>query len=657
MKKLLCAAVIAAASAAPSFAAPAANTGPDGVPTIANASPDGARGVGAPAPTRHGGPAGLNSALTPEEEARAFLSAYSASYQGVYAVSQDVSWAASTDVTPEHDGGRIAANKALAAVTGSRYVIETARRLLARKAELSPLTARQLEKVWLDAAENPATIPDVVAKRVEAESRQSSVMDSFQFCLEKKPEGACAKPVTANEMDDILVSSRDLSLRLKTWNASKEIGPALKPGLARLQGLRNAAAREFGYSSYYDLQAADLGMNTKELAELLDGFINDIQPLYEQLHCWTKYELAKRYNQPVPKLIPAHWIGNRWAQEWPGIVDGVDLNPLFKDRKPEWIIRQAEDFWVSMGFAKLPEAFWKKSDLYPVPSDGKRNKNTHASAWHIDLDQDVRSLMSVEPDAQWWGTAHHELGHIFYFQAYARPQVPVLLRRGGNRAWHEGIAELGALAAMQAPYLEKRGVLPEGRKIDQNRWLLNEALEQTIAFMPWAAGTVSAWERDLYDGDLPPEKWNARWWELAAKYQGIAPPPAAGGERPAPSGTASPGSPRGEEYCDGCTKTHVNDNPAYYYNYALATVMKYQLHTHICRNILKVDPHACTYYGSRAVGDFLRGLMSAGATRDWRELWKEKLGEDLSTKPMMDYFGPLLDYLKKENKGRSCGWR
>ena len=36
--------------------------------------------------------------------------------------------------------------------------------------------------------------------------------------------------------------------------------------------------------------------------------------------------LAARYKQPVPKLIPAHWINNRWSQEWPGLVLGVDLD-------------------------------------------------------------------------------------------------------------------------------------------------------------------------------------------------------------------------------------------------------------------------------------------------------------------------------------------
>jgi len=504
---------------------------------------------------------------------------------------------------------------------------------------------RQLEKILLAAAETPGTLPEVVARRVEAESRQSSTLDSFQFCMERTSgtlgqTAGCAKPVTANWIDQRLRESRDLAEREKVWAASKETGPVLKAGLAELRDLRNQVARHFGYSSFFALQVADYGMTVPEMTALLDGFQRDIQPLYKELHCWTKHELAKRYGRPVPKgAIPAHWISNRWAQNWTTIVEGVDLDPLFKGKTPEWIVQQAEAFYVSLGFPKLPEGFWKRSDLYPVPAGSARKKNTHASAWHVDLDKDVRSLMSVESNGQWFSTSHHELGHIYYYLMYTRPEVPLVLRAGANRAFHEGVGELITIASQQVPYLRQVGLLPPDQKIDQGKWLLNEALEETLAFLPWSAGTISAWERDLYEKDLPTSVWNKTWWDYARRYQGVEPPAA-----------------RGEDSCDACTKTHVNDDPAQYYDYAIATVLKYQLHTHICRNILKAEPTSCNYFGRPEVGDFLRGLLREGALRDWRTLLKEKIGQDLSTKPMMDYFQPLTAFLKKENAGRSCGW-
>ncbi|MCX5787459.1 MAG: M2 family metallopeptidase [Elusimicrobia bacterium] len=572
-----------------------------------------------------------------EREAKAFLATYEKLYQAVYTVAQKQAWLASTDVSPAHDEGRVAGNKALAALTGDGYVIETARRLRAHDSELSPLTRKQLERVWLYAAENPGTLPEASAERVEAESRQSSTMDSFPFCLERQG-GKCVRPTTPNEIDDVLVSSRDLAVRLKYWNAAKESGPALKPGLIELRDLRNQVARAFEYPSYFDLQVAWYEMSTPEMMKMLEDTLKDIQPLYRQLHCWTKYELAKRYGEPVPKRIPAHWLGNRWAQEWPGLVEGVDLDPLFKTRTPEWIAKQAEAFYVSLGLGALPENFWRNSDLYPVDPKARR-KNTHATAWHIDLDHEVRSLQSIEPNAYWWGTAHHEFGHIYYFLSYARPEVPILLRDGANRAFHEGFGDMIAIAASQQPYLRDVGVLPSTATIDQTRWLLNEALGETITFLPFSAGTMSHWERDLYAGNLPPSEWNARWWQYVRQFQGVDPPET-----------------RGEDLCDACTKTHINDNPAYYYTYAVGTVFKYQVHDHICRTILHQDPRSCDYRGHKEVGDFLKGLLSVGATRDWRQLMRETTGADLSSKPMLDYFSPLMSYLKEQNKGRSCSW-
>ena len=594
------------------------------------------KGAIKPAPTRTPQPA--SAANSPPEAVRQFLEMYSSLYRAVRYEAQKAEWAASTDVTPEHIAGRIAAGKALASMAGNPYVIERSREFLKRPDRLKPIETRQLKKILLNASEAPGTIPEIVAQRVEAEGRQSGRLDSFQFCLERQGE-KCVKPVTANGIDDMLNESSDLAERLRAWEASKETGPALKPGLVELRRLRNAVAREMGYRSFFDLQVADYDMSVDEMIAMLEGFLKDMDPLYRELHCWTKHELAKKFNRPVPKLIPAHWINNRWSQNWTGIVEGVDLDPYFKDRSPEWIVKKAEAFYVSLGFPELPEAFWKLSDLYPVPAGSDRKKNTHASAWDMDLSGDVRSLQSIEADSRWFSTAHHELGHIYYYLSYDRPEVPVVLRVGANRAFHEGIGELISLASRQAPYLAAVGILPPGESLDQKKWLLNEALEETVPFIPWSAGVMSFWERDLYENDLPESQFNQRWWEYVAKYQGVTPP-----------------GPRGEEFCDPATKTHINDDPAQYYDYAIATVLKYQLHDRICRGILKQDPHACNYYGNKEVGKFLKGILEQGATRPWREVIRDATGSDLTTKPMMTYFQPLLEDLKKQNAGRQCGW-
>jgi len=360
------------------------------------------------------------------------------------------------------------------------------------------------------------------------------------------------------------------------------------------------------------------------------------RPLYDGLHCFAKHALADRFKRPVPKLIPAHWLGNRWAQAWPGLVEGTSLDPSFKGKSPEFIVRTAEDFYVSLGFPRLPEIFWKRSDLFPVPSNSPRKKNTHATAWHIDGESDVRSLMSVEPNQQWFGTAHHELGHVYYDLAYATADVPYLLRAGANRAFHEAVGELARLASQQIPYLRKLGLVRPGREPDASAALLQSALD-SIVFLPFAAGTMTHFEHDLYERDLPVAEWQDRWWQYVATYQGVVPP----GQRAA-------------DLCDACTKTHINDDPAQYYDYAMATLIKFQLHDHICRQIVKQEPRACDYSGSEPAGRFLRDILRLGATRDWRKVMRDATGEDIGPRAMLDFYQPVLEDLAKRNQGLDC---
>src|SRR5438132_450829 len=382
-----------------------------------------------------------------QERADRFLVLANAGYQAVFRVNSEAQWAAVTDVTPEHDAAAEATAKAYAAFNGNPAIINEARELLTHQKELSDITVRQLKQLLLNAAEGPMTNPDLVAKRVAAETKQASLMNGFEFKLN-------GQKITANQIDDKLEKSTDLAERKAVWEASKEIGPALKPNLVILRHLRNGVAREMQYPDYFSLEVAAYGMTTNEMLKMLDGWMATLRPLYLQLHTWTKYKLAEKFHQPVPKKIPAHWINNRWAQEWPDLVEAANVDKYFNGRKPEWIIKTAEQFYTGLGFTPLPQSFWEQSDLYPLPPDSKRKKNTHASCWHIDLENDIRSLQSIEPNSRWFFTAHHELGHGYYFRAYSRPEVPYLLRLGAAPGFHEGVGELIALASSQVPYLQ-----------------------------------------------------------------------------------------------------------------------------------------------------------------------------------------------------------
>jgi peptidyl-dipeptidase A len=544
------------------------------------------------------------------------------------------------DVTEAHTAAQVSTTQKVNQFVGSPQVIETVTRLLSQRDKLDDLTIRQLQKIRLRAAEAPGSLPEVVKERTQREARQSAVQDGFSYTL--KRDGKPDEHPTANDIDQVLVSSRDLNERRLYWETSKTIGRLLREGLLRLRDLRNEVARTMGFDNFFALQVADYGMTVPEMVALCDQIVAQVRPLYTQLHTWAKHTLAKRYNAKVPEgMIPAHWLPNRWGQDWPSLVENVDMDTPFKGKPKEYITKQAERFYCSLGFPSLPQSFWARSDLYPADPRSGRKKNSHASAWHINLRDDVRSLMSIEPNNRWFTTAHHELGHIYYYMTYSTDRVPYLLRTGANRAFHEGIGDLIGLAASQRPYLHKMGLLPpEAQKALPITFLLDTALDGgSVVFLPWSAGTMTHYEHDFYTGAISDQEMNAGWWHHVGCFQGVAPPAL-----------------RPESLCDAATKTHINDDPAQYYDYAIGTLIKFQLHDHIAREILKQDPHDCNYYGNTHVGDFLRGILSLGATRDWKTVLHEATGEGLTARPLLAYFQPLSEWLQRENQGRKIGW-
>ncbi len=567
-----------------------------------------------------------------QREADTYLADYAKSFQRLSYESQLAEWASNTHIVAGDTTNAARtrqADEALARFVGSVENITRIRGYLAQRSRLKPIQVRQFEVMLYNAADQPQTVAELVKQRIAAQTAQVERLYGFQFRLR-------GKPVTPNQIDEILRQSRSLAERRAAWKASKEVGPALKPGLVRLRDLRNATVRALDYPDFFSYKVADYGMSSEEMLRLTDTLVAQLRPLYRELHTWARYELARRYGRPVPDLIPADWLPNRWAQDWSDLVSvtGLNVDSALRGRTAEWVVRQGEAFYQSLGFDSLPGTFWERSSLYPVAADAPYKKNTHASAWHMDLDQDVRSLMSVEPNRWWYETAHHELGHIYYFMTYSRPDVPLVLRNGANRAYHEGIGSMIGLASLQRRFLVDRGLAPAGARADSIAQLLQEALN-FVVFVPFSAGTMTRFEHVLYAENLPPDQFNAKWWELVRRYQGVAPP-----------------SPRDERYADGVTKTHINDSPAQYYDYALSNALLFQLHEHIARSILGQDPHDTDYFGHRAVGDFLRHLMAPGASRPWREVLQETTGRELDAQAMVDYFRPLYRWLLVQNRGR-----
>jgi peptidyl-dipeptidase A len=576
----------------------------------------------------------IATTVVTQADAQAYLDSYATEFQRLYYASAQAEWASNTHIV-EGDSTNArrtkAANEAYASFVGSVANIERIRGYLAQKDRLTPIQVRQLEAMLYAAANQPQTVPDVVRRRIAAETEQTEKLYGYTFMVG-------GKAVTPNQIDSTLRNSTNIADRRAYWESSKAVGPTLKPGIMNLRSLRNQTVQALGYPDFFTYQVSDYGMTTDEMLQMTDNLLRQIRPLYRELHTWARYELARKYNVPVPEYLPAHWLPNRWGQSWEDLArseGGPNLDDAFKGKTAEWVVRSGEDFYKSLGFPALPASFYEKSSLYPLPANAPYKKNTHASAWHLDLESDVRSLMSVEPNADWYETSHHELGHIYYYVAYTRPEVPLVLRGGANRAYHEAIGSMIGLASMQRPFLVGRGLLPAGVQGDERAQLLREALNY-IVFMPFSAGVMTRFEHELYANNLSPDQWNARWWELARRYQGIVPP-----------------APRGEQFADALTKTHINDDPGQYYDYALSFALLFQMHNHIARDILGQDPRNTNYYGSTGVGDFLRTLMAPGASRPWRDVLRETTGQELNANAMMEYFAPLYAWLQEQNRGRT----
>src|ERR1700747_1641644 len=219
-------------------------------------------------------PATFALAASPiQERADRFLALANAGYQALFRVNSEAQWLAVTDVTPEHDAAAQATGKAYAALNGNPAIIAEARDLLIHEKELTPLSVRQLKQLLLNAAEGPMTNPDLVAKRVEAETKQASILNSFEFKLN-------GQKITANEIDDKLEKSADLNERKAVWEASKESGPALKPNLVVLRDLRNGVAKEMKYPDYFALEVAAYGMTTDEMLQMVEDWMGSLSPLY-----------------------------------------------------------------------------------------------------------------------------------------------------------------------------------------------------------------------------------------------------------------------------------------------------------------------------------------------------------------------------------------
>ena len=495
----------------------------------------------------------------------------------------------------------------------------------------------------------PSPLDDALAGEIAGISAELDAMyGTGQHCF---GEGDC---YDLEAFEAIIDNSRDPDELLKAWEGWRNIGKPMKDMYLRMVEIGNQGAQDLGYTGLTDLWFSQYDMEADDFLAETDRVWDELKPLYDALHCHVRNELSEHYGEAVVSKegsMPAHVLGNMWGQSWANIYDlvytpdnpaadtNIDLTKILaeKDIGEIEMVEIAENFFLSLGFEPLPKTFWERS-LFIKPQD--HNVVCHASAWDLDSDaNDLRVKMCIERNAEDFSTIHHELGHIFYYQAYS--EQPSIFQSGANDGFHEAVGDLLTLS-ITPDYYHKIGMITEAEAInaksDPISLLMQQALDGVVS-VPWTL-MLDKWRAGVFSGETSEAELNNSWWELREYYQGIEAP------RERDADAFDPGA-----------KYHIPGNTPYT-RYYLAKILQYQFHESLCNQIGFEGPlHECSIYNNELAGEQLRAMLSLGQSQEWQVALEALTGtRTLSGKSMLNYYKPLKDWLDVQNASRSCGW-
>ncbi|MEZ4384309.1 MAG: M2 family metallopeptidase [Nannocystaceae bacterium] len=609
--------------------------------------------------------AGEGEAAPTPEAAKAFVAEVDAELRRLWVASSKAEWEKNTNITDATEAAAAKANEAVMAYLGgaikeaTRYDVPgldpgTARQLhlLRVTAEPPPAPANAEERAEL--AELGAKMDGLYGKGLHCPPADSALAAyGAKLADEKRAQGVTDEDelrgcLRLGDLSDVMAESRDYQLLLEAWRGWHAIAREIRPLYARFVDLANAGAKEIGYADLGELWRAGYDMTPAEFEAESERLWQQVKPLYEELHCYVRAELSEKYGAdkvPADGLIPAHVLGNMWAQEWGNIYSevtpypkttSVDVTAGLKKAgyDPIKMVKLGESFFTSLGLDPLPATFWERS-MFTKP-DG-REVVCHASAWDVDFNDDLRIKMCIKINAEDLITIHHELGHNYYYHYYYT--LPMLFQAGAHDGFHEAIGD--ALALSVTPqYLKDIGLIDAVPADDKA--LINQQMQDAldkIAFLPFGK-LIDQWRWDVFSGKVDKEGYNKAWWALRAKYQGLAAPEL-----------------RGEWDFDPGAKYHIPANVPYT-RYFLARILQFQFHKALCAAAGHEGPlHTCSIYGSKEAGAKLQKMLEMGASKPWPEALEVVTGSrEMDAGPMLEYFEPLRGWLKEQNQGRSCGW-
>ncbi|MFL5446376.1 MAG: M2 family metallopeptidase [Myxococcales bacterium] len=590
----------------------------------------------APSASQGAAPASADAASDPAS-AKEFVSKTNDDLQRLTTRSNAAEWIKSTYIT--EDTERLAADANEVLLGYNAAAVKTAARW--NGAKLDAETARML---YLLRTGSSLAAPADPRRRLELTTlaaRLEGLYGKGKYCK----GGKCRD---LEELSDVIGKSRDPKELLDTWTGWHAIAREMRPLYTRFVELANEGAREIGFSDTGAMWRAGYDMPPEQFPAEMDRLWAQVKPLYDDLHCYVRGRLQEKYGKDLvkdDKPIPAHLLGNMWAQEWTKIYPLVEPYPdaaqldvtsamTRMGLTPEKMMAIGMGFFTSIGFPELPRTFWTRS-LMQKPRD--RDVVCHASAWDIDGGEDVRIKMCVKIEEEDLVTIHHELGHLYYNLAYAKQ--PFLFRAGANDGFHEAIGDAIALSVTPG-YLRKLRLIAQEPR-DEHGLVdvqLKEALDK-VAFLPFGL-LIDRWRWEVFSGKVTPDRYDAAWWELRRRYQGVAPPVE-----------------RSEADFDPGAKYHVPANVPYS-RYFLARILQFQFHRALCKAAGFQGPlHACSIHNSVQAGEPFWKMLSLGASRPWQDALETLTGQrQMDAGAMLEYFAPLAKWLSEQNRGRRCGF-